>query len=45
MKINQYFLLFVVFLLGMLFSRVIGSNLIEGDENENERCGGRSGVV
>jgi hypothetical protein len=31
--------LFVVFLLGMLFSRVIGSNLIEGDENENERCG------
>jgi hypothetical protein len=29
MKINQYFLLFVVFLLGILFSHIIGGDLIE----------------
>ena len=37
MKINQYFLLFVIFLLGMLFSYVIGNGLIEGDEQDNQK--------
>ena len=37
MKVNQYFLLFVVFLLGMLFSHLIGGNLIEGNK-KNYNC-------
>ena len=42
MKVNQYFLLFVVFLLGILFSHVIGGDLIEGKNklNSTQQCNG-----